>query len=148
MAFNVKNDEASMSEINVTPLVDVMLVLLIIFIVTAPLLTQSIQVHLPETIKTNPASADPQTHIVYVELDLNGRLSFSKQQQPLQILHINESEKITQAFQTLLAQDKEIILAFSADNKAAHGEVMKIIARAQAVGISKLSFLTREEPPQ
>ena len=56
MAINVKDDGGDdvMSEINVTPLVDVMLVLLVVFIVTAPLLTQAIHVNLPKTAETAP----------------------------------------------------------------------------------------------
>jgi biopolymer transport protein ExbD len=145
MAFSNKNDDAAMSEINVTPLVDVMLVLLIIFIVTAPLLTQSINVNLPETVKTNTVSDNPEAHIVTIELDLKGQLTVSKKDQQLYVLQGSEKEKISQTFKTLLETDKDVILAFSADDKAPHGEVMKIMARAQEVGILKISFLTMEE---
>src|SRR3972149_623283 len=54
MAFQTRSDHAAMSEINVTPLVDVMLVLLIVFIVTAPLLIQAVPVELPKTAPTRP----------------------------------------------------------------------------------------------
>lgn len=145
MAFSNKNDDSAMSEINVTPLVDVMLVLLIIFIVTAPLLTQSINVNLPKTQKTNNVADNPEEHIVNVELDLKGQLKLSKKEQTLYVFQASEKEKISAAFKTLFEQDKDVILAFSADEKAPHGEVMKIIARAQQVRILKLSFLTIEE---
>src|SRR4030065_2790616 len=56
MAFQPRSDHAAMSEINVTPLVDVMLVLLVIFIVTAPLLIQAVPVELPKTAPTRPVS--------------------------------------------------------------------------------------------
>lgn len=147
MAFSNKNDDSAMSEINVTPLVDVMLVLLIIFIVTAPLLTQSINVNLPETQKTNNVADNPEEHLIHVELDLKGQLKLAKKDQTLYVFQATEKDKISAAFKTLLEQDKDIILAFSADKAAAHGEVMKIIANAQSVGITKLSFLTTEEQP-
>jgi biopolymer transport protein ExbD len=144
MAFSNKNDDSAMSEINVTPLVDVMLVLLIIFIVTAPLLTQSVNVNLPETVKTNTISDNPEDHIVTIELDLKGQLSISKKEAK-EVFPVTDQEKISQKFKSLLAQDKDVILAFSADDKAPHGEVMKIMARAQEVGILKISFLTMEQ---
>ncbi|MEY4769182.1 MAG: hypothetical protein RL637_1821 [Pseudomonadota bacterium] len=143
MAFNHKNEDNALSEINVTPLVDVMLVLLIIFIVTAPLLTQSIHVHLPETVK-NPPANDSQSHLLNVELNIQGELSLTYHQQT-QMVSLNNPSQITAIFKQLFAQDKDLILAFSADSQAKHGEVMQIIARAQAVGITKLSFLTVEE---
>lgn len=145
MAFNNKNDDSAMSEINVTPLVDVMLVLLIIFIVTAPLLTQSINVNLPETAKTNNVADNPEDHIVTVELNPKGQLKILKKEQTLYVFQAVEKEKISAAFKTLFEQDKEVILGFSADKDATHGDVMKIIANAQSVGITKLSFLTTEE---
>ena len=144
MAFSHKNDDAVMSEINVTPLVDVMLVLLIIFIVTAPLLTQSISVHLPETQKDLTIVDNPEEHIVNVELTLNGQLTITKKDVK-QVFQANEKDKISLAFKTLLEQDKEVILAFSADDKAPHGDVMKVMQQAENVGILKISFLTMEE---
>lgn len=145
MAFNNKNDDSAMSEINVTPLVDVMLVLLIIFIVTAPLLTQSINVNLPETVKTNSVADNPEDHIVTVELNPQGHLTFTKKEIKQLELRSSEEGKIAQAFEDLLKADKEVILAFSVDTTVPHGEVMKIIASAQKVGILRLSFLTTEE---
>jgi biopolymer transport protein ExbD len=146
MAFSNKNDDSAMSEINVTPLVDVMLVLLIIFIVTAPLLTQSISVNLPQTEKDKTIVDNPEEHIVNVELNLNGQLTISKKEEK-QIFQTTEKDKITQAFKILLEKDNEVILAFSADEKAAHGDVMKVMQQAENVGILKISFLTREEHP-
>lgn len=144
MAFSNKNDDAAMSEINVTPLVDVMLVLLIIFIVTAPLLTQSITVHLPETQKDKTIVDNPEAHIVNIQLLPNGQLEISKKDNK-QVFQTTEKDKISQAFKTLLEQDKEVILAFAADANTKHGDVMKIMQQAENVGILKISFLTVEE---
>jgi len=146
MAFSNKSDDAAMSEINVTPLVDVMLVLLIIFIVTAPLITQSITVHLPETQKDLTIVDTPEDHLVNIELTLAGQLTITKKDDK-QVFQKAEKDKITQAFKTLLEKDKDVILAFSADDKAPHGDVMKIMQQAENVGILKISFLTMEEHP-
>jgi biopolymer transport protein ExbD len=144
MAFSNKNDDAAMSEINVTPLVDVMLVLLIIFIVTAPLLTQSISVNLPQTEKDKTLVDNPEQHIVNVQLDLNGSVTITKKDTK-QIFQATEKDKISQALKTLLVADKDVILAFAADDKASHGDVMKMMQLAENVGILKISFLTTEE---
>lgn len=144
MAFSNKNDDSAMSEINVTPLVDVMLVLLIIFIITAPLMTQSITVHLPETEKDKTIVDTPEEHIVNIQLQSNGQLEISKKGEK-QIYQTAEKDKITHAFKTLLEQDKEVILAFAAEDKIPYGDMMKIIQQAENVGILKLSFLTTEE---
>ena len=149
MAFSNKSDDGAMSEINVTPLVDVMLVLLIIFIVTAPLMTQSINVNLPETVKDNTVEDKPsEEHIVTIELNLQGQLSMTKNIKGVeekQVFQASEKDKISAAFHTLLEKDKDVILAFSADAKAPHGEVMKIMQLGENVGITKISFLTIEE---
>jgi biopolymer transport protein TolR len=149
MAFSNKSDDSAMSEINVTPLVDVMLVLLIIFIVTAPLMTQSINVNLPETQKDLTDDKPPEEHQVTVELDLKGQLTLTKMLKGVEEKQVfqtaTDKDKITAALHTLLEKDKDVILAFSADAKAPHGEVMKIMQQAENVGILKLSFLTLEE---
>jgi biopolymer transport protein ExbD len=144
MAFSNKNDDSAMSEINVTPLVDVMLVLLIIFIITAPLMTQSITVHLPETQKDLTIVDNPEDHIVNIQLTLDGKLEITKKDVK-EVCLASEKEKITQAFKTLLENDDKVILAFAADDKAPHGDVMKIMQQAENVGILKISFLTTEE---
>lgn len=145
MAFSNKNDDSAMSEINVTPLVDVMLVLLIIFIITAPLMTQSITVHLPETVKDSKPADDPEDHIVTIELSPEGKLTMTKKGQTLWSFQSNEKAKIEGAFKELLIQDKEPILAFSADKNSLHGDVMKIMQLAENAGITRISFLTTEE---
>ncbi len=73
------SDREAMSEINVTPLVDVMLVLLVVFIVTAPLLTQAVKVDLPKTEKTDPA---PDKHLATIAIDAQGQITLNDQPQP------------------------------------------------------------------
>jgi biopolymer transport protein ExbD len=144
MAFSNKNDDAALSEINVTPLVDVMLVLLIIFIITTPLLTQSINVNLPETEKDKTIVNNPEDHLVNVQLSLDGKLEITKKDVK-EVFQTRDKDKISQAFKALLEKDKDVILAFAADDKAPHGDVMKIMQQAENVGILKISFLTTEE---
>ena len=91
MAFKTDSgsDREAMSEINVTPLVDVMLVLLVVFIVTAPLLTQAVRVDLPQTEKTD---TPPDKHLATVSIDAQGKIMLNDQAQELANLGIQLQE--------------------------------------------------------
>jgi biopolymer transport protein ExbD len=78
-------------------------------------------------------------------LTLKGQLTLTKKEQKQVFQTTTDKDKITQAFKTLLEKDKDVILAFSADDKAPHGDVMKVMQQAENVGILKISFLTTEE---
>lgn len=128
------DDRQAMSEINVTPLVDVMLVLLIVFIVTAPLLTQAVRVDLPKTVKTEPLQGD---HLATVSIDAKGNIFINDQAQAL--------ETLEQKLRDLLQADSELIVQFQADDAVAYGLVAKAMAMAHSAGIQKLGFVTREQ---
>lgn len=135
MAFgNNFSDQEAMSEINVTPLVDVMLVLLVVFIVTAPLLTQSVQVKLPKTVSTAPA---PQEHLASVSIDAAGEIYLDSQRLMIDVLGQRLAER--------LARDSELTVQFNADASVNYGRVAQIMAIAQDAGISRISLLTRKE---
>lgn len=134
MAFKTDSSEReAMSEINVTPLVDVMLVLLIVFIVTAPLLTQAVHVDLPKTEKTDPS---PDKHTSTVEIDAAGKLTLNEEPQAL--------ESLGPALAAKLQADPELIVQVSADKAVAYGTVAEVMAIAHKGGIQKLAFITRE----
>jgi biopolymer transport protein ExbD len=134
VAFGNKSDQEAMSEINVTPLVDVMLVLLVVFIVTAPLLTQSVRVTLPKTVVTAPA---PQDHLATVSIDAQGEIYVDSARVPRENLGRVLSER--------LAKDSELLVQFNADASVNYGRVAQAMAIAHRAGITKLSFLTQEE---
>lgn len=134
MAFGNKHDQEAMSEINVTPLVDVMLVLLVVFIVTAPLLTQAVRVTLPRTVATESA---PQDHLAKVTIDAQGEVFLDSQKLLLEDLGRQLSER--------LGRDNELTVQFNADANVPYGKVAKVMAIAHRAGITKLSFLTQEE---
>ncbi|MFA6902741.1 MAG: biopolymer transporter ExbD [Gallionellaceae bacterium] len=132
MSFgNNSQQDNMMSEINVTPLVDVMLVLLVVFIVTAPLLApQSLKVTLP---KTTAVSQDTKKIAARMSIDAQGRVEL-------------ESQALTDAQLTdVLKQrgvDPQFQLQIEADTKVPYGRVAEIMAIAQRSGVSKLSFVT------
>ncbi len=85
MGFSSGSGRETMSDINVTPLVDVMLVLLVIFMVTAPLLTQGVEIDLPEPTAAPPATPDEDTLILSIDAELNfmvGDEAYSKEEIP------------------------------------------------------------------
>ncbi len=134
MAFKTdSSDREAMSEINVTPLVDVMLVLLIVFIVTAPLLTQAVKVDLPKTEKIDPS---PDKHTSTVAIDAQGKVTLNDQPQPM--------ETLEQSLRSLLQNDPELIVQFQADKAVPYGTVAEAMAIAHKAGIVKLAFITRE----
>ncbi|WP_027157881.1 ExbD/TolR family protein [Methylobacter luteus] len=133
MAFNTKDDGGDdvMGEINVTPLVDVMLVLLVVFIVTAPLLTNAIHVNLPETAETAPPE---EKEAVYVSVDAQGKVFIDKTEIPL--------ESFENELKTRKAADPEIALNLNADDAVQYGIVAKVMSSIERAGIAKLSVLT------
>lgn len=119
------------SEINVTPLVDVMLVLLIIFMVTAPMMTQGLDIDLPETTaKSLPQNDDIQI----ITLDKNGTLN----------LNGNEVPKAT-LFQMLESANKEEPIYLKADKEIAYGNVVTLMADLKSAGFEKLGMVTKPE---
>jgi biopolymer transport protein ExbD len=124
-----------MSEINVTPLVDVMLVLVIILLVTAPLLTQSVQVKLPKTTQT---VADTQKQPLQLGIDAQGMVTLNKvAQTDLAMLETNLKAELT--------KDAEIGVHLYADQAVVYAKVAEVMASVQHAGISKIAFVTVEQ---
>jgi biopolymer transport protein TolR len=123
-----------MSEINVTPFVDVMLVLLIIFMVTAPLMQQGIDVDLPQT-TTQALHLDEEPLVLSVQRD--GRTFLGKQEVP----NAQLAAKLTAVFEA--RGDKQLYLR--ADREAPYGVVAKAMAAARNAGATKLGIVTEPE---
>ncbi|MBV5303234.1 MAG: biopolymer transporter ExbD [Chlorobium sp.] len=120
-----------MSDINVTPFVDVMLVLLIIFMVTAPMMTHGVKVDTP---KTTLKKMDAQEHAVVISIDASSRVSVNNDQ-------LNVSE-VRSKLPTLLdvARTQEVYL--KADKSLPYGVVMDVIAQIKDAGIEKIGMVT------
>ena len=119
------------SEINMTPLVDVMLVLLIIFIVTMPVLTQSVTLDLPRA-QSQPTQSKPETVTISVTADGT--------------IHWNgvtvASETLESRMKTAAAQAPQPEVQIRGDRKVAYEHVITTMAAAQRAGILKLGFVT------
>ncbi len=129
-----RRSRSSLSQINVTPFVDVMLVLLIIFMVTAPMLDQGVEVDLPEVAEAPglPAQQEP----LVVTLERNGQISIGK-------TSIDRVEKLGPVLKQALKgkSDREVFL--EADQKVPYGRVVQVMAAVKAAGVEKLGMVTR-----
>ena len=123
-----------LSEINVTPFVDVMLVLLIIFMVTAPMMQQGVDVELPKT-TTQPMKVKDEPLILTIKKD--GRLFLGKQEIPQAELQ----KKLEAIFEGM--DGKELYLR--ADQAVPYGTVAKAMASAREAGATKLGMVTEHE---
>ncbi len=121
----------TMSEINVTPMVDVMLVLLIIFMVTAPLIQQGVKVNLPEARATPVEAADKK---LVLSIDTAKRVFIGDAE-----VALNELEKKLAANAKAQA-DKEVYL--HADRDVPYGVVVEVMAAAQRAGITNVGMIT------
>ena len=131
MAISTSEDDDVVSEINITPLVDVMLVLLIVFIVTAPLLTNAVKVNLP---KAAPTQSIDQNKAITLSVKPNGDIFLDQDLVTLE----NFEHVLTQRKQT----QPDLALNLNADEKVPYGTVAKILANIERVGINKLSIVT------
>ena len=135
MAFGSMQDsgrqQAPMSEINVVPLVDVMLVLLIIFIITAPLLTHSVKIDLPKA-ESTPNLTQPE----HVELAIRTDGSLFWNGEPV------IQAMLTARFTSIIAKSPQTELHIRADKLAHYENVAKVMSIASKAGITKIGFIT------
>ncbi len=137
MSFSSGSSQGPMSEINVTPMVDVMLVLLIIFMVAAPLMQQGVKVQLPQA-NAEPMKTSTEERLI-LTLTKDGKAYLGKSEIPIEriteLLSANEKLRI----------DKELYL--HADQALPYGVVVKVMAAAKAGGAESLAMVTDPEAP-
>lgn len=126
-----------MSEINVVPYIDVMLVLLIIFMITAPLLTQGVEVDLPE------ASAEPlppnNFEPIVVTVDAKGRYYLNIGEQPNTVI---DPERLKLTVAKALKSKPELAVIVKGDRQVAYGEVVTAMSLLQEAGAPKVGLMT------
>lgn len=131
MAFGPGGNGKLMSEINVTPLVDVMLVLLIIFMVAAPMMIQGVDVNLPKTATKNIKTTDEP---LMLTVNKEKKIFIESHAIALEDLEV----KIKKIFEN--RRDKRVLLR--ADREIPYGFVMNVIASVKRAGIEKLGMVT------
>lgn len=131
MQTPARGSSRTMSEINVTPFVDVMLVLLVIFMVTAPMMQQGLDVNLPKTASTGVSlNEDPFVLVI----DSRGRLKIGESEVNLESLNV----KIKAIFEN--RKNKQIYI--QADKKVDYGTVAYVMGEVRTAGITNISLIT------
>lgn len=123
-----------MSDINVTPLVDVMLVLLVIFIITAPLMASSIRLDLPQTDAGRPLASPKFVSLV---VDAAGKVFLDEQP-------VDDAELARRLAQTA-ASNRETEVQLRADRTVPYGQVVALMGIANKAGLSRIGFVTEAQ---
>jgi biopolymer transport protein TolR len=131
MGMSGGNENDTMSEINVTPFVDVMLVLLVIFMVTAPMMTQGMMVQLPKADANSLPQSEKQLNLSITE---NGQFYINKE--PLSPEEMKS--KLTALAQ--VSSDRDVLI--NADGRVAYQKVAELIACATKAGFTKIGMVT------
>ena len=130
-----QGDDALMTEINMTPLVDVMLVLLIIFIITLPVINQGVKVDLP---KANSARNETKPESIQVSIDARGQIFWNSS--PIDLTtFVGYAEKAAQ-------KEPQPEINLRADKEVRYDSVAQVLAASKRAGLTKLGFIT--EPQQ
>lgn len=128
------------AEINVVPYIDVMLVLLVVFMVTAPLFSQGYQVDLP-TVSARPLNIKQQTQVV-ISITNQGEYHYSQGSINREV-NLNELRDI---MTEVLKEEGELEIYIKGDKLVAYGEVVNLMASLQRLGIENVGLLTQPEP--
>ena len=131
-SFNAQQHQMPTAEINMTPLVDVMLVLLIIFIITAPLMTHSVPVDLPRASST-PTPEKPMT--LQVSINADNQIFVGTEVVDRNILETK--------FREAVAQNANVEMHLKADRSTRYEFVAETMSAARRAGLSKIGFVTQ-----
>jgi biopolymer transport protein TolR len=139
MALSGGMGRQTLADINVTPLVDVMLVLLIIFMVTAPLIQQGVEVKLPEA-RAQPVKAEEEKLVLSVKADRSLWLGSGDAPARLSLDDLEERLRAN----ARVRQDRELYLM--ADRTLPYGYVVEVMAAVQRAGVQNLGMITNPTP--
>ena len=128
-----------MSDINMTPLIDVMLVLLVIFILTAPLMSSSLKLDLP---KADGAAASDAPAVLAVAIDAQGRLFLGEDALDAQ----TEREQVAVRVRAAAQRNPATEVQLRADSRVPYGRVAELIGWVQAAGLTRIGFVTEAAP--
>ena len=124
-----------MSEINMTPLIDVMLVLVVIFIITAPLLASSVRLDLP---RTDAATSSEAPKFVLVVLDKAGQVYLDDKPVTREVL--------ASRLNRIAAQNPQAEVQLRADEAVPYGRVVEVMGVAQKAGLNRIGFMADPKP--
>ncbi len=133
--FSAAEHTQPMSEINTTPLVDVMLVLLVIFIITAPLLTHAVKIDLPQA-TSQPLEEKPE--VIDLAVDAEGKIFWNDSEIQVADLATRMSEES--------AKQQQPELQIRADKNTRYQVLAEVLAKAQTAGMKKVGFVSQPQP--
>ena len=131
----MEDDDKPMSEINTTPLVDVMLVMLIIFLITIPVITQSVKVELPKAANI-PTQTKPEN--INIAVDAEGNVYWNTSLVPTQ-------EALLDRLKTIAVLDPQPEVHVRGDRATAYEHIGRVMVLAQRAGIMKIGFITEPD---
>ena len=134
MAYSATSQDRVLADINITPLVDVMLVLLVIFMIAAPTLSHRIELNLPQPGPTRPSPTEP----IRLRIDAAGQTYWNDAAQPLSVL---------QSLMTVEVQrhpESQPLLQIDASADADYGVVAKVLASARNAQLDRIAFIQNE----
>ncbi len=130
-----EEDSSPIAEINVTPLVDIMLVLMITFMIAMPILTYTIAIQLPSVNLHQPPTADD--NFFRLTIDKQGNYFIARQ--------LVSTDKFASVVQDKIKNKEDPVLAISADEEVDYKYVAKALGIAQEAGVKKVGFVTKHE---
>ena len=138
MAYTAIGRRKRMSEINVVPYIDVMLVLLVIFMVTAPLFHQGVEVELPSAPAKPLAKKDENQEPLIISVDRNGQVFVNKSDTPSQPI---VDEEFRNQIEEILSKDRSPVYV-RGDNGVDYGRVVTVMVMLQAAGAGNVGLIT------
>ncbi|OBR43289.1 MULTISPECIES: ExbD/TolR family protein [Aeromonas] len=139
MAFGKLSDEGDdqpLSEINMIPMIDVMLVLLIVFMITAPLLTNAVKLELPEA---SSQLNQPDKEEINLAIDGAGKIYWNDQQ-------VDEAALLARMESAGQAEGEQPEIQLRIDRKVEYGIIARVMAQASRHGLHKIAFVSQPEP--
>lgn len=133
--FSAAEHTQPMSEINTTPLVDVMLVLLVIFIITAPLLTHAVKIDLPQA-TSQPLEEKPE--VIDLAVDADGKVFWNDSEIQVADLSARMADEA--------AKQQQPELQIRADKNTRYQVLAEVLAKAQTAGMKKVGFVSQPQP--
>ncbi|WP_237387519.1 colicin uptake protein TolR [Xenorhabdus sp. Sc-CR9] len=127
------------SEINIVPLLDVLLVLLLIFMATAPIITQSVEVDLPDSVDSKTVSSTDNPPVI-VEVSGVGKYSMVVNQERLELL---PEQQIVAEVQTLIASNPKTVFLIGGSKEVPYDEIIKALNMLRQAGVKSVGLMTQ-----
>ena len=136
MSVGTGSEDGAMCDINTTPLIDVMLVLLIMFIITIPIMTHAVKLDMPQA--NNPPPVDARPEVIDLEVDFDGTVVWNGTVVP-------SIQTLEQYFRSESGKEPQPEIHLRPDRRAKYGTVAAVLAAAQRNRMKKIGFVNTSE---